>query len=140
MSAAGNGQGKRRSGRYPLIQHRVRPLAGLLGSLLKAQRHLDPVVRDTLYLIRQGLHPVHGRDLVSATDALPVDHDVRNGAATRHLAQPILDAHAQGMFVQLNHVRRGFDGVLFEEDSLGGFGVGAVGFGEDDDWKGEGVG
>lgn len=91
-----------------------------------ARAELDDLVHKLLLL-------VHVLDVVRATNAHSIDQDVRHGRSARLLAQVVLEALAQVMFVQLDDKGCGFDVVLVEEEALGPFGEGAVCFGEDDD-------
>jgi hypothetical protein len=72
--------------------------------------------------------------VVAAADTLADNQYVRYGPSTSHIREDLLQLWADRVLVKFDHVRRGFDVVLFEEDVLCLSGVRAICFGEDDDW------
>lgn len=87
-------------------------------------------------LVNEKLLTVERGDVVRAADRLALHHDVRHGAAASHLAEACLQLRPQWVLVQLDHVRRGVDLVLLQQDAFGPLRELAVRLGEDDDCVG----
>lgn len=108
----------------------------LLSSHLPPHHPRHPRIRQ---LPNRGLHPpraIQLLHLIPTPDALPDDHHIRNSPSARRIGEDLLELGAERVLVEFDDVGCGLDVVFGEEDVLGEAGVGAVGFGEDDDWRG----
>ena len=74
------------------------------------------------------------RNIVSTTYTLPAHEYIGHGATPRTLCEQGLKIRSKWVFVQFDHERFRLDRVVFQQDQLGFLAIGAVGFGENDDW------
>jgi len=87
-------------------------LGGLAGLRDEALCDLHSLAADLLDLVAQLLLPVELRNLVAAADTDAGDQDIWHRFPACHFCQPLLDLLSQGMQVELDYERRGFDVVL----------------------------
>jgi len=70
--------------------------------------------------------------LVTSSNTLSSDENVRYGSSAGGLTKLGLQLRAKGMLVEFDNIRCGHDFVEVEEDVLRSLGMGTVGLGEDD--------
>lgn len=105
----------------PLLRSRI-----TIDTSSEARLHLYSLPPECLDLLDQRVVAVELEDVVCTANALPVDHDVGYRRTARHCAQPGLHLEAERVFVELDDVWCGLDGVFLEKEALCSFAVWAV--------------
>lgn len=96
-------------------------------------RHCDTVAAEGDNLADELVLTVQGNNVVGTSNALPVNHDVRNRPAPCQRLKGILQVWPKRVFVQLDYVGSRGDGIFLEKETLGAFREGAISLGENDD-------
>lgn len=96
---------------------------------------LDPLAPEVRQRGSHLAHFIQSAHVVSSTNALAIDQDIRHCTTTSGVRQDGLELLPQSVVVEFDHVRCRDNGVVIKQDMLGFGAERAVGLGEDDNWK-----